>query len=97
MGVPWKNIFSIGMTVLDAVIPGVRQIEVIAGLIPQLRGKAKQDAVVELVKQALQTSETFMGRGLADDAEVEKATRSVVDAVVALNNILAKKAAIAGV
>lgn len=93
MGFPWRNVFKIGITVLDTVIPGVRTIETIAQLIPGLKGKAKQDAVVELVKQSLEASEQFMGRDLAEDAEVEKATRGVIDAVVSLQNIIAQKAA----
>lgn len=93
MGFPWRNVLGIGATVLSTVIPGVATIETVARLIPQLRGKAKQDAVVELVKNALMTAEGLAGRDLADDADVEKATRGVVDAVVALQNIIAQKAA----
>lgn len=89
----WTDVFKIGATVLNAVIPGVGVVEAIARSIPQLRGKAKQDAVVEIVKQSLATAESFAGRELVDDAEIEAATRGVVDAVVALNNIIAKKSA----
>lgn len=66
-------------------------IEQIAESIPGLKGKSKQDAVVELVKAALKSAEDATARNLANDAEVEAATRSVIDAVVALNNLLDKK------
>lgn len=92
MGLPWGKVFSIGMGVLEVVLPGVRSVEVIARNLPTLRGKAKQDAVVEMVKHSLELGESLIGRDLANDADVERATRGVIDAVVALNNIVAQKA-----
>lgn len=96
MGFPWKNILQTGLTVLGTIVPGVSAVEQISRALPQLRGKQKQDAVVELVKATLLTTESLAGRDLLEDPEVEKATRGVVDAVVAFQNILAKKAAAAG-
>lgn len=95
MKVPWSTVLNVAIGMLDVAIPGVRNIETIARSIGGLRGKQKQDAVVALVKQSLETSENFLARNFADDAEVEAATRGVIDAVVALNNILAQKAAAA--
>jgi hypothetical protein len=89
----WGSTLRIGLSVLNTIIPGVSVVEGIARQIPGLRGKEKQDAVVELVKQTLATSEQFASKDLANDAEVERATRGVIDAVVALQNILAAKAA----
>lgn len=93
MGFPWKKLASVGLTIVGAVVPGVSAIEEIAKAFPGLTGKAKQDAVVELVKAALQTVEGVKGSDLANDADVEAATRGVIDAVVGLQNLLARKAA----
>ena len=93
MGFPWRQIAQVGLTVVGAVVPGVSAIERIATAFPGMRGKAKQDAVVEIVKASLQASESVAGRDLANDADVEAATRGVIDAVVALQNIVARKAA----
>lgn len=91
MKMPWRDVFKVGLTVLNTVIPGVGLVETIAKTIPALRGQQKQDAVVELVKQALATAENFAAKDLADDTDVERATRGVIDAVVALNNLIAQK------
>lgn len=93
MKIRWNDVFKVGITVLNAVIPGVSVVETIARQIPALKGKQKQDAVVELVKQSLATAENFAAKDLADDADVEQATRGVIDAVVALNNLIAAKSA----
>jgi hypothetical protein len=93
MKIRWNDVFKVGITVLNAVIPGVSVVETIARQIPALKGKQKQDAVVELVKQSLATAENFAAKDLADDADVEQATRGVIDAVVALNNLIAAKTA----
>lgn len=87
----WGAALRIGLSALNTIIPGVSTVEAIARQIPGLKGKQKQDAVVELVRQTLATSEGFTGSDLADDADVEKATRGVIDAVVALHNIIAAK------
>lgn len=72
------------VTIAGAVVPGVAQVEAIAKAIPTLKGKQKQDAVVELVKTGLQSAEELSGHDLANDAEVIDATRAVIDAEVAL-------------
>lgn len=89
----WGAALRIGLLALNTIVPGVSQVEAIARAIPGLKGKQKQDAVAELVRQALMTTEGVTGRDLADDADVDKATRGVIDAVVALHNIISAKAA----
>lgn len=95
MKIPWKVVLGVGSTVLDQIIPGVAVVEAIARRLGGLHGAQKQDAVVELVKAALETAHGVTGKELANDADVEKATRGVIDAVVALHNITAKKTAAA--
>jgi len=92
MGFPWKKLAQVGLTIVGTVVPGVSAIEEIAKAFPGMKGKAKQDAVVELVKASLQTLEGIKGGDLANDADVEQATRGVIDAVVGLQNLLARKA-----
>ena len=98
MGFSWKDFGkTIGLGALDIVgqlIPAVGAVESIAKTLPGLKGSAKQDAAIELVKDSLAAAETITGRDLLNDAEVEAATRDVVDAVVRLHNIVeAAKAA----
>lgn len=95
MGLPWGRILKVGSAVAGAIFPGISVVEQIASSIPALKGQAKQDAVIELVKATLETAESNAARDLLDDAEVEKAARGVIDAYVALQNILAQKRAAA--
>ncbi len=81
----------IAATIVGAVVPGVQAVEVIAGQLGELHGKEKQDAVVELVKHALVTAESLTSKDLANDSDVEHATRSVIDSIVALHQVVAKK------
>ncbi len=86
-----KKIGSIGLAVAAATIPGVAAIEQIAQAIPGLKGPAKQQAVIDLVKNALVAAEGETDRDLLNDADVEAATRAVIDAVVALDNVIKAK------
>lgn len=79
--------------IIGIVVPGVSAVETIASQFGSLKGKQKQDAIVEMVRASLATAESLSGRELAGDEDVERATRGVVDAVVALHNILARKQA----
>jgi hypothetical protein len=91
MGFPWKGVFSIAISMLDVILPGVRSVEAIARSFPALKGKDKQNAVVEMVRQSLDITEGALGRDLANDEDVLAATRGVIDATVALHNIVAEK------
>jgi hypothetical protein len=55
------------------------------------QGQRKQDAAVYMVKSILGIAESASARDLLDDDDVEAATRKVIDAVVALQNVVAKK------
>ena len=55
------------------------------------RGQRKQDAAVYMVKSILGIAESASARDLLDADDVEEATRKVIDAVVALQNVVAKK------
>ena len=52
------------------------------------KGQAKQDAAVNMVRAALPLAEEIGGADLLDDAAVDAATRHVINAVVALENVV---------
>jgi hypothetical protein len=93
VGFPWKQVLNVGLMIAGAVIPGVGAVEQIAKTIPGMKGQQKQDAVVALVKSSLEAAEGISGKDLLNDADVLQATRAVIDATVALQNIIAAKRA----
>ena len=78
---------TLGMKLLPYIVEAVQWVE---KFITE-RGQRKQDAAVYMVKSILGIAESATARDLLDDDEVETATRKVIDAVVALQNIIAKK------
>lgn len=78
---------TLGMKLLPYIVEAVGWVEKFV----TRKGREKQDAAVYMVKSIVGVAEIADGRDLLDDAEVEDATRKVIDAVVALNNIVASK------
>lgn len=93
MKVDWKSMLHLGAKIVGTVVPGVAAVEQIATELTTMRGAQKQDAVVMLVRNALLAAEGLSAKDLLNDADVELATRRVIDAVVALQNVIARKAA----
>jgi hypothetical protein len=91
MKVDWRAVSHVAAAIVGQVVPGVQAVESIAWQFGSLKGKEKQDAVVELVRQSLAATEGITAKNLADDLDVEHATRAVVDAVVALHQVVARK------
>lgn len=88
MGVKW--IITL-LRFVPYVIGAVHAVEAVADA---RKGKDKQDAAVDAAKAALAAAEGAAGRDLLNDADVEKATRGLIDAYVGLLNIVnAKRAA----
>lgn len=81
----------IAAAIVGTIVPGVAKVEQMTELIVKAKGKEKQDAVVGLVKAALETSEGITERDLLNDPHAEAATRAVIDAVVHLHNVVARK------
>jgi len=79
--------FEIGMKLFPFIVEAVSWVEKFV----KAKGKYKQDAAVYMVKATLGLVETGAGKDLLDDEDVEKATREVIDAIVALNNLVTKK------
>lgn len=92
MKLDWRTISHIGAAMVGLIVPGVSQVEELAWTIGGMHGNEKQNAVVEMVLQGMTAVKGVTGAQLASDPDVEHATRSVIDAVVALQTILAKKA-----
>ena len=78
---------TLGMKLLPYIVEAVSWVEKFV----ERKGKQKQDAAVYMVKSILGVAEVADGRDLLDDDDVEDATRIVIDAVVALKNIVATK------
>jgi hypothetical protein len=55
------------------------------------KGPEKQDAALQMILSMLSVAEHAKEVDLLDDEEVEAATRKVIDAIVALENLLKKK------
>jgi len=79
---------ALGMKLFPFIVEAVNWVE---KFIKAPRGQYKQDAAVYMVKATLGLVEAGAGKDLLDDEDVEKATREVIDAIVALNNLVAKK------
>jgi hypothetical protein len=94
MKIDWRAVSHIGAAIVGTVVPGVVQVEDMAWKLGTLRGAEKQDAVVQMVRGALAAANTLTERQLAEDPDVERATRDVIDAVVALQKMIAKRAAV---
>lgn len=83
--------------IMGKVSPAIGAVEAMAARYKNLGSKDKQNSVIDIVKAALAGAEAIAGADLLDDAEVEAATRAVVDATVHLHNVVARKHAAAGV
>jgi hypothetical protein len=78
---------SLGMKLLPYITEAVQWVEKFI----TTKGKHKQDCAVYMVKSILGVAEAGANRDLLDDEDVEEATRKVIDAVVALQNVIASK------
>jgi hypothetical protein len=90
MGLPkWAGV---GLRIAGLVFPQIAAVEAAARAIGGLKGKQKQDAVVELFRASVEAAEGLAGKQIFD-AETEAATRTFIDAAVAYQNFLAEKQA----
>ena len=53
------------------------------------KGKAKQDAAMDMLGVFITSVEGVVGKELLDEAKVQNALRKVIDAVVAFQNVVA--------
>ena len=78
---------SLGLKLLPWIVEAVQWVEKFISA----KGSRKQDAAVYMIKSFVGVAESATARNLLDDDEVEAATRQVINAVVALQNLIAKK------
>ena len=78
---------QIGLKLLPYIVEAVQWVERFI----TTKGKYKQEAAVYMGKSSLGVAERGMDRDILDDDEVESATRMVIAAVVALQNLIASK------
>ena len=96
MHINWRQFSHIGAAMLGTIVPGVATVEELAWQIGGMTGAQKADSVVTMGTNVLASLNTIAGRTLADDDDVQRAIRAVVDAVVAFHKIIASKATAAG-
>jgi hypothetical protein len=78
---------SIGLKLLPFIVEAINWVEKFI----MKKGVEKQDAAVKMTLSMLDIAEEAVNKDLMNDSDVEKATRRVIDAVVALQNLLASK------
>jgi hypothetical protein len=78
---------SIGLKLLPFIVEAINWVEKFI----MKKGVEKQDAAVKMTLSMLGIAEEAMDKDIMNDKDVEKATRHVIDAVVALQNLLASK------
>jgi hypothetical protein len=96
MRIDLGKLAGILVKIITAIPAAVRAVDVLAGRAGNLKGQQKQDAAVAVVLDAVTATEAIVGRDLVRDDEVDKALRAAIDAIVALQNVVIKKA-VAGV
>ena len=82
---------GIGLKLLPYILSCVNAVEQF--LRGGQRGEEKENAAVGMVHAILQTVEAGADRDLLNDADVNRATREVMQAVIALQNVIASKRA----
>jgi|TARA_R100001132_G_C3246760_1_gene75446 hypothetical protein len=78
---------SIGLKLLPFIVEAINWVEKFI----MKKGVEKQDAAVKMTLSMLGIAEEAMDKDIMNDSDVEKATRRVIDAVVALQNLLSSK------
>ena len=78
---------QIGLKLLPYIVEAVNWVEkFIKG-----KGSDKQDSAIKLVISMLGIAESATEKDLLDDSKVEIAARKVIDAVVALQNVISER------
>jgi len=80
---------TIGLKLLPFIVEAVNWVEKFV----TRKGQAKQDAAIAMCVSMLGIAEAALERDILSDSEVEDAARKTINAVVALQNIIARKQA----
>ncbi len=82
------NWLLIGAKLIPIIVGAVQAVE---HFLTGKHGKDKQDAAVDMVSAFLIAAEGMAGRDLLNDPAVREATRTVIDAIVAMQNVIASR------
>ena len=78
---------AIGIKLLPFIVEAINWVEKFI----MKKGAEKQDAAVKMTQSMLGIAEEAMDKDILNDKDVEESARRVIDAVVALQNLLATK------
>lgn len=92
MKIELKKALQLGLDIAGAIFPNIAHIEELAKAVPVLKGKAKEDAVIELLKNSSWFIEDVTDKEILNEEDVEAAIRDVIKAVISLQNLIKKKA-----
>ncbi len=88
-----KKALQFGLDIAGSLFPQIAAIENLAKAIPSLKGSAKEDAAIELIKNSSWFLEDVTDKELLSEPDVEAAIRGAIQAIVAVKNIVAAKKA----
>lgn len=89
MKINFKKIGGVSLAILGSVFPAVKAVEDGVHAVKDAKGsQAKQDAAFELIKNAKELAIEVKDKSLLDNPKIAAATRVLIDAVVALQNVL---------
>ncbi len=78
----------IGLKLLPLIWGAVQSVE---HFLSEIHGSAKQNAAIDMVSAFLIATEGAAGRDLLNDNDVREATKELINAVVALQNLIASR------
>lgn len=81
------NWIALGLKLMPMIVEAISWVEKYV----LRKGKAKQDAAIQLCLSMLGIAEATLDRSVLEDSEVEEAARKTIDAIVALQNLITKK------
>ncbi len=90
MKVNWLTVARIGASVVGQIVPGVSAVEALAESLGSVTGEQKKQAIVDLVKNTVLAGEGLTNTDFKLEPDLDKAVGAVVDAVVALHEIVAR-------
>lgn len=93
MGISIKSALRMALNIAELIEPRIADIERLSRALPTLKGKEKQDAVIKLAKAAVEEYNDYAAKAHLNVPAVEAATRAVIDAIVNLQNVIAKEGA----
>ena len=80
---------TIGLKLLPFIVEAIGWVEKFV----TRKGQEKQDAAIKMCVSMLGIAEAALEKDILEDSEVEEAARKTIDAVVSLQNIIARKQA----